>query len=65
MFDPMEAFMPGLAHLRAEQERRRHEAQLVCDAAPPRDIDLEGGTAVVRLPAQAPDQPDAAPREAI
>ncbi|HYI59365.1 MAG TPA: DUF6191 domain-containing protein [Microlunatus sp.] len=47
----MEIFQPGLKHLREERERQRMNVAYPTDGADPlMEIDLDAGTATIRIP---------------
>jgi hypothetical protein len=45
----IEIFNPGHKHLREERDRKRIEAQIPKIAGKPFGIDLDGGTAIIRV----------------
>ncbi|MGN6301968.1 MAG: DUF6191 domain-containing protein [Angustibacter sp.] len=58
----IEIFQPGYKHWREERDRKRIEAQIPESGAPPFGIDLDAGTAVIRMsPPPAPDDPPPPP----
>lgn len=48
----LEIFAPGLRHLSEERERQRHDVAHPRVGGPPLGIDLDAGTARIRVPAQ-------------
>jgi hypothetical protein len=55
----IELFQPGYKHLREERDRKRIEAQIPETGGPRFGVDLDAGTAVIRLAAShLPDGPD-------
>ena len=58
----IEIFQPGFKHLREERDRKRIEAQIPESGAPPLGIDLDAGTAVIRLPHPSPDDAPPTPQ---
>ena len=55
----IELFQPGYKHLRQERDRKRIEAQIPETGGPPFGVDLDAGTAVIRLAtSHGPDGPD-------
>lgn len=55
----IEIFQPGYKHLREERDRKRIEAQIPESGAPPFGVDLDAGTAVIRVRHTATDAPSA------
>jgi hypothetical protein len=59
----IEIFNPGHKHLREERDRKRIEAQIPKSAGKPFGIDLDGGTALIRVP--KPTSDDGSPDDAV
>ena len=57
----IEIFNPGHKHLREERDRKRIEAQIPKSEGKPFGIDLDGGTAVIRVPKSGASPDDAVP----
>lgn len=57
----IEIFQPGYKHWREERDRKRIEAQIPESGAPPLGVDLDAGTALIRLSPPLPDAADTPP----
>jgi hypothetical protein len=57
----IEIFQPGYKHWREERDRKRIEAQIPESGAPPFGVDLDAGTALIRVARSSPDDAPPSP----